>query len=125
VIDFRPYWQAWETRLRQGAVARATRVAARTARARAVLAEIARVLIERYGARQVTLFGSLARGDFGEDSDIDLVVDGLPAHLLFAAGAEAERLAGDIAVDLVPAEAASERARAALHKEGIVLLGRA
>jgi len=40
-----------------------------------VLEEIA-ALAEKYGIRQVILFGSRARGDFRRDSDIDLAVRG-------------------------------------------------
>jgi uncharacterized protein len=32
-------------------------------------------LVERYGVRQIGLFGSLARGEAGVESDIDVLVD--------------------------------------------------
>lgn len=35
-------------------------------------------LVRRYGARKLVLFGSRARGDFHERSDIDLAVYGMP-----------------------------------------------
>ncbi|MDA8280232.1 MAG: nucleotidyltransferase domain-containing protein [Actinomycetota bacterium] len=36
--------------------------------------EVVRVLVERFRPAQVILFGSVARGDDGRDSDIDLLV---------------------------------------------------
>ena len=57
------------------------------------------------GARNIRLFGSVARGDDGPDSDVDLLVDVAPRVGLFALGrmrAEAERILG-AAVDVVPA----------------------
>jgi predicted nucleotidyltransferase len=53
----------------------------------------------------VRLFGSVARGDDGPDSDVDLLVDVAPGVGLFALGrmrSEAERILG-ISVDIVPA----------------------
>ena len=57
------------------------------------------------GATDVRLFGSVARGDDGPDSDIDLLVDIAPDIGLFALGrmrSEAERILGS-SVDIVPA----------------------
>ena len=57
------------------------------------------------GARNVRLFGSVARGDDGPESDVDLLVDIEPGVGLFALGrmrSEAERILG-ISVDVVPA----------------------
>ncbi|HEU0206964.1 MAG TPA: helix-turn-helix domain-containing protein [Pseudolysinimonas sp.] len=57
------------------------------------------------GARNIRLFGSVARGDDGPDSDIDLLVDVAPDVGLFALGrmrSEAERILGTT-VDIVPA----------------------
>jgi hypothetical protein len=57
------------------------------------------------GARNVRLFGSVARGDDGPESDIDLLVDIAPDIGLFALGrmrSEAERILGS-SVDIVPA----------------------
>ena len=42
-------------------------------------AEILR-LAAKHGARNVRVFGSCARGDAGEDSDVDLLVDVGPDH---------------------------------------------
>jgi uncharacterized protein len=58
------------------------------------------------GASNVRLFGSVARGDDGPDSDIDLLVDVQQDVGLFALGrmrTEAERILGT-RVDIVPAD---------------------
>jgi len=50
-----------------------------------VLAEIVRRLVEVYQPRQIYLFGSVARGDAGPDSDYDIMVvvpDGVPRQAL-------------------------------------------
>jgi predicted nucleotidyltransferase len=50
-----------------------------------VLAEMVRRLVDAYHPERVCLFGSVARGDAGPDSDYDLMVvvpDDAPAHLL-------------------------------------------
>ena len=61
--------------------------------------------LRKLGARNVRLFGSVARGDDGPNSDIDLLVDIAPDVGLFALGrmrSEAERILGS-SVDIVPA----------------------
>ena len=64
-------------------------------------------LLDRYGATNPRLFGSVARGDAGEDSDLDLLVDLVPG-----AGNELMRVSGlaeelsellDVRVDVVAA----------------------
>lgn len=61
--------------------------------------------LRELGARNIRLFGSVARGDDGPDSDIDLLVDVAPDVGMFALGrmrSEAERVLGT-SVDVVPA----------------------
>jgi len=48
-----------------------------------VAAEL-RKLGERYGIRNIRVFGSFARGDAGEGSDLDLLVDYVPGQSGFA-----------------------------------------
>lgn len=43
-------------------------------------------LAARYGASNVRVFGSVARGDFSESSDIDFLVDLEPGRSLFDLG---------------------------------------
>ena len=49
----------------------------------AVATEI-RQLGERYGIRNIRVFGSSARGEAGPESDIDLLVEYVPGHGGFA-----------------------------------------
>jgi predicted nucleotidyltransferase len=117
--DFSSYIEA----RRQRAANAAKAVAARALRARVAAERIAHHLAEHHGAQRVVLVGSLARGDFGADSDVDLVVWGLPHDALFRAGAEAEALADEFEVDLIPWESANARMRSAVNAEGVVLHG--
>ena len=58
------------------------------------------------GAREVYVFGSAARGDLGERSDVDLAVCGLPPRAFFRAMAEAALALGRD-VDLVDLDLAN------------------
>ena len=62
-------------------------------------------VLARYGLSNVRMFGSVARGDEGPESDVDLLVDVPPGVVLVTLGrcqAELEVLFG-ARVDLVPA----------------------
>ena len=43
-----------------------------------------RALGERYGVRNIRVFGSFARGEAGPESDLDLLVEYVPGHGGFA-----------------------------------------
>ena len=110
---YAPYVEAWRTRwadLRR-------RERERTLRARVALGAIAETLV-RHGARRVILFGSLATGRFGLDSDIDVAVEGVAE--IFAAAAEAERVSG-FTIDLLPLESAFDHVRRRVEREGVIL----
>jgi predicted nucleotidyltransferase len=111
------YRETWRARL--AAEDAATR--ARAARAARVAGELADLLRAAFGARRVILIGSLARGEFGPRSDIDLVVEGLRPADLFRATARLQAVAGDIEVDLAPAEDLRARTRRAITEEGVAL----
>ena len=115
--EFDTYVRAWRERWRRER--RADAAARRRARARA--RQLAAILAQRYHARRVVLCGSLARGDFGRGSDIDLAVEGIPKSRFLAASAEGVRCAGEFAVDLVPIESAAPSYRGWLAQEGVVL----
>ena len=117
-----PYVRAWAERFRAQEHARERRAA----QARAVLPRLVRHLVERYGARRIWLFGSLADGAFGEGSDIDLAAEGLPAGpAAFRAAAELDDLARPFGVDLVPLEDAHPPLRARIVDRGELLHGSA
>ena len=70
-------------------------------------------LASRRGARNVAVFGSVARGDSDERSDVDFLVDMLPGHGLFDMGGlllELQELLG-CAVDVVTRRGLRERTR--------------
>jgi len=77
--DVEAYAAAWKRRLAQEE-ARGRELAAR---AEKVARNAAATLVQRYGATEVWLFGSLARGRFRPGSDIDLAARGLPAREYF------------------------------------------
>jgi excisionase family DNA binding protein len=74
--------------------------------------EVLRIVSENR-AGNVRVFGSVARGDATEDSDIDLLVDPQPGMSLFDLGGidwRLEELLG-VKVDIVPARSLRERIR--------------
>lgn len=80
-------------------------------------------LVERYGAGNIRVFGSVARGTERPDSDIDLLID-LPAGIgLFTLG----RLRSDLEellrarVDVVPADGLTAQIRAQVEAELVAL----
>ena len=89
-------------------------------------AKCARILVEKYGASKVYLIGSLAR-EMGvhEDSDIDLVVEGLRPEIYFSTLSylDNEVLRG-VKLDLIPLEDAFESVVRRVEREGKLLYAR-
>lgn len=76
-------------------------------------------IISRHGAVNPRIFGSVARGDDDEESDLDLLVDRLPGTGLMKLAAlqlEAEALLG-LPVDVHTPEALKNEVRAEVMKE--------
>jgi predicted nucleotidyltransferase len=71
--------------------------------ARCDLERITQALKDNYGVQRIILFGSLAKGQFTAESDIDLAVAGLAPSDFFNAYAEINRLSR-FTVDLKPLE---------------------
>lgn len=92
---------------------------------RAAAERCARRLYDRYGARAVYLFGSLAgSGPLHDRSDIDLGVVGLAAQRHLAALADLwDLLPLGATLDLVPLELASPQLVRRVRAEGELLLG--
>ncbi len=80
-------------------------------------------LAEARGARNVRVFGSVARGEDNADSDVDLVVDlndGVGLISLVGLARELEELLG-VEVDVVPADTLKARIRDEVLGEAVVL----
>jgi predicted nucleotidyltransferase len=102
--------------------ARARRDRERRERLQAALPAVVRRLVREFGVTRVLLFGSLARGEAGLESDVDLLVEGLPAERLFEATAMLSREL-DADVDLVLRAAARPAVLDRALSEGHVLHG--
>lgn len=89
----------------------------RVAHFRERLPEAKAVLIEKYHAKRVVLFGSLATGSYHESSDVDLAVAGMPAVSYFRALADLMTLFG-VPVDLVRVEEAVPSLRTHIEEDG-------
>lgn len=80
-------------------------------------------LARRYGAHEIRVFGSVARGDAGPSSDIDFLVDMEPGRSLLDLGglvADLQELLGR-SVDVVTERGLKSRIRARVLEEAIPL----
>lgn len=78
---------------------------------------------ERYGARNVRIFGSVARAEAGHDSDVDVLVDLEPGRSLFDLGGllmELQDLLG-CRVDVVTEQGLRPRIRERVLREAVPL----
>jgi predicted nucleotidyltransferase len=76
-------------------------------------------IAERHGARNVRIFGSVARGDFDENSDLDFLVELEPGRSLFDHAAllvDLEQLLG-CKVDVVSEKGIKARIRERVLRE--------
>ena len=114
------YRLAWERRWREAAQRRQER----TRMARRMAESCTRLLVDRFGAQRVYLFGSLVSGGRPHNrSDIDLAVEGLASGgVYWRALAELWRcLPPGIQLDLVPIEDADPELVERILKEGELL----
>lgn len=97
--------------------ARLAALAGRAGELRAKLPEAAALLRAEFGAGRVGVFGSLARGDFAEASNVDLYVDRVaPGHYFQAIAALVALLDAD--VDLIELDRAPASLRDHIAEEG-------
>ena len=89
--------------------------------AKTVAVAIAEELKTRFGATKVILFGSLARNDFHNSSDVDLAVWGVAPEAFYRAVAFATGFSEVFKVDLVDAGDCSESLLQHILREGIEL----
>jgi len=80
-------------------------------------------IAERYGVGRVYLFGSVARGDFKEDSDYDFCIElGKIRDLIELSGFFQDlREAVGCEIDLVDTEAVDDEFLATIMAEGVVV----
>jgi predicted nucleotidyltransferase/uncharacterized protein with HEPN domain len=80
-------------------------------------------LAERRGIRNIRVFGSVARGEADDSSDLDLLVDLSPGHGLFALGGFAEELAALLGtrVDVATVAELKPRIRERVLAEAVAL----
>jgi len=84
----------------------------------------AKLLKEKYRVKKVFLIGSLAYGIVHEDSDIDLVVEGLSPELYIDALVDLnDILERKIELNLIPFEDAYETLKEKTLKEGVLIYG--
>jgi predicted nucleotidyltransferase len=118
--DLHTYVEGWRRRERE----REASLHDRAARARQALPTVVALLVERFGARRVVLFGSLADGRFTESSDIDLAVEGLGDRAA-EAWWEAQRLIGPrYSLDVVPIERVTQAVLRAIEAGEVLHDGR-
>jgi uncharacterized protein len=87
------------------------------------LAARVRALGARYGVHDIRVFGSVARGEAGQDSDIDLLVSYVPGHGGFAFVEfcdEVEKLLGR-RVDVVSERSLPPRVRERILSQAVPL----
>ena len=80
-------------------------------------------LASKYGASNVRVFGSVARGEADAESDIDLLVDMAPGRSLFDMGGLLMDLPEMLGhnVDIVTPQGLRDRIRDRVLKEAVVL----
>ncbi|MGB9662415.1 MAG: nucleotidyltransferase family protein [Moorellaceae bacterium] len=117
---FQQYAKAWRQRQKDEEVKRTKRLL----QARETAENLAEMLVQNYGAKEVWLFGSLIRSDsFHRNSDIDLAAAGLPAQQFFRILAQLNA-ATEFVVDLVDLDACPSWLATAIRKEGKLLRGK-
>ena len=86
--------------------------------------ECAVFLIDKYKVKRAILIGSLVKGVFHERSDIDLVVEGLPAGLYIKALTELYNiLPPGVEINLIPYEDAFDSMKEKAVAEGQLIYG--
>jgi predicted nucleotidyltransferase len=87
-----------------------------------VARQAASLLKERFEAKRVIAFGSLAHGAwFSAQSDIDLLVEGIAPEKFWQAWCALDPISGGFEIELVAAEEATSRLREIVDREGVTL----
>jgi predicted nucleotidyltransferase len=91
--------------------------------ARSDITRIAPLLVHEFGAIRIILFGSLVKGTFTAESDIDLAVEGILSDHYFAAMAAVNRMTPRW-IDLKPLEELAPHVRQRILTTGEVIYAR-
>jgi predicted nucleotidyltransferase len=83
--------------------------------------QVASFLKKEYGATRVILFGSLAKGFFEKDSDIDIYFEGTAKSRILDAAGHCLEVFRKYDLDLIPDAFCQDTLRAEILKEGVVL----
>lgn len=86
--------------------------------------EAIREATKRFNAANPRVFGSVARGEDGPDSDIDILVDALPGSTLLTLGGlqdALEQMFGEIKVDVVTSGGLPETIRSRVLAEATAI----
>jgi predicted nucleotidyltransferase len=111
---YRPLEAIKKRRAKQGA-----EIASRRRRAMLAARKAAKLLRSEFGAKEVILFGSLARrGSFSLYSDIDLAVRGIAPEKFYAAVSAAMDVSLEFKIDLVDPEDCSPAMFKNIEKDG-------
>jgi predicted nucleotidyltransferase len=90
-------------------------------KAMTIAKKVASFLKKEYGATRVMLFGSLAKGFFEKDSDIDIYFEGIPNKRILDASGHCFEVFRQHDIDLIPDAFCHDQLRRKILKEGIVL----
>lgn len=105
--------------IRRRRAEQAAEISNRRRRARLAARKAAKLLKTEFGAKEVILFGSLARRvGFTRWSDIDLAVRGIDPDRFFAAFGAVERIDMNFQVDLVELETCSPALFKSIEEDG-------
>lgn len=87
-----------------------------------ILIQRAAAELKTAGALEVYVFGSVAKGKMGEDSDLDLAVSGLPPSIFYRMGARVSDLIGR-SVDLIDLDQSTPFTRYLRSENELVRVG--
>jgi predicted nucleotidyltransferase len=95
-------------------------IAARKERGWKLAREAAGLLIEKFGAKRVVVFGSLAQDTgFTRWSDIDLAAWGIPPERYYAAVAAVTGLSAEFKVDLIDPDSCRSSLKDVIVRDGV------
>ena len=117
-------WKKYNPReyVRRRKIKTRTEVTRRRRRALTIVRKAVKILREEFGAKEVILFGSLAkRGRFTLFSDIDLAARGIPPDKFYSAFGTVAEINLEFKVDLVDLDFCADAVRDNIMKDGKTL----